>query len=75
MSRGLAARTVAGLLRARAEATPERFGFYHKQQGEFVGWTWGRRRKFGPVGSGFVTRLFCLNQSRDVTPSMALIRS
>ncbi|KYF94397.1 acyl-CoA synthetase [Sorangium cellulosum] len=37
---GVAARTVAGLLRARAEATPDRFGFYHKQQGEFVGWTW-----------------------------------
>ncbi|WP_437837404.1 AMP-binding protein [Sorangium sp. So ce1153] len=40
MSRAPSARTVAGLLRARAEATPDRFGFYHKQQGEFVGWSW-----------------------------------
>lgn len=40
MSRGLSARTVAGLLRARAEATPDRPGFFHKHQGAFVGWSW-----------------------------------
>lgn len=40
MSRGVSVRTVAGLLRSRAEATPERPGFYHRDGDGFVAWSW-----------------------------------
>lgn len=40
MSRGASVRTVAGLLRSRAEATPERPGFYHRDGDGFAAWSW-----------------------------------